>query len=1118
MFNKGNMKKRIGILLLGVMMALPAFGQFTMINIGTQPNDQTGDPLRVAFQKVNANFALLSGFTSNSVAFITQLMQGTNALPLNLGSSSNYPASSLTAPGGVVGQILTVTANGIGYSNAPVGGSGTATNLAFDKITSGANVAATMTVGTGGSLGTSGSGTIAATTASVASSLSSGATLTPAQVTNALPALLHASIDGNAASATTAGTATVAGTAGSATTATTAGTANALATGATLTPAQVTNALPALLHASVDGSAATATSATTAGSATTATTATTANNLAPGATLTPAQVTNALPALLHASVDGSAATATSATTAGSATTATTATTANNLAPGATLTPAQVTNALPAVLNVSIGGNAATASLATTANSASHATTADSATTATTATSASSAASANALAALSGLPQGGASLGQLLTFGTLGWGPATGSSGSSSLGSTYTLVTNGTVYFASPTGSSTNNGLSLAAPWTISYAVTHAGASNTILLVDGEYGGGAGLDIAVRGLVVEGINKNGPSFNGVSGYAFRLNVGVDASGVVFQGLHFTNCQYSPILLHETSLSNCIVRNNWVEHTGATWTNSQSASGIQIYPGVGALVEGNLSEWNGTNYLGFNHGIYAAGTNGVYRNNVCRYNGGYGIIINGHTAPDVDNLLYQNLLYGNVTGNYAQDDQLGVYADNSQSWAKTFIYNNTIISTGTYAVIAQNGNRLFTNNIIISKSEGIHRFNSEPISADYNLAPQALLFPGAHDVVSSNYGFVNSENGLYWLNQTSAARGAALTNIFGPVNFFGAAQSSVSDIGAFQFNSQYASDTRSLVAAGYADYWKTFQPTTLLGLTNSFVVSNQNASAVFFFDPANGAVGWIIGTNKCVSTNGVTTSVGATNISTYTRIVSMDWITASNGVYSALGNFGTLTVTTPPLLDLGSSSNYPGSKIVGAVPTATSATTATTASGVPFSGVTAATSAAALVIGSGGSLGASGTGTITATALASTATLTDAQRTNGLPTTLPFNVGGSSATAALATSATGALNATNSWDWTTNTAGQTTLTLGQSVFTNFAANFTVTGLANLPNNTERGGRWTGFNTSGGTVTVTTPATWHCSDYSTVHYCTNGNSIVLVVDVILGTITNCAVSQFR
>ena len=52
-------------------MTTPLYSQ-EVINIGTNPNDGTGDPLRVAFDKINNNFtSLFSTFTNSTVSTTT---------------------------------------------------------------------------------------------------------------------------------------------------------------------------------------------------------------------------------------------------------------------------------------------------------------------------------------------------------------------------------------------------------------------------------------------------------------------------------------------------------------------------------------------------------------------------------------------------------------------------------------------------------------------------------------------------------------------------------------------------------------------------------------------------------------------------------------------------------------------------------------------------------------------------------------------------------------------------------------------------------------------------------------------------------------------------------------
>ena len=83
--------------------------------------------------------------------------------------------------------------------------------------------------------------------------------------------------------------------------------------------------------------------------------------------------------------------------------------------------------------------------------------------------------------------------------------------------------------------------------------------------------------------------------------------------------------------------------------------------------------------------------------------------------------------------------------------------------------------------------------------------------------SHDIYTlnpGNVGFVNTNNGLYWLRSDSMARGNALSNACGPVDFFGRAQSSVADIGAFQYSENLLGDSRVFDPSPWfgAGYWQ------------------------------------------------------------------------------------------------------------------------------------------------------------------------------------------------------------------------------------------------------------------------------------------------------------------
>ena len=80
---------------------------FLGVGVGTTANDGTGDDLRTAFQKVNANFGWISntGFNAGNISVIGEVDAVTANISGNLILSSHYVPASNTAPG-TLGQIV----------------------------------------------------------------------------------------------------------------------------------------------------------------------------------------------------------------------------------------------------------------------------------------------------------------------------------------------------------------------------------------------------------------------------------------------------------------------------------------------------------------------------------------------------------------------------------------------------------------------------------------------------------------------------------------------------------------------------------------------------------------------------------------------------------------------------------------------------------------------------------------------------------------------------------------------------------------------------------------------------------------------------------------------------
>jgi len=140
-----------------------------------------------------------------------------------------------------------------------------------------------------------------------------------------------------------------------------------------------------------------------------------------------------------------------------------------------------------------------------------------------------------------------------------------------------------------------------------------------------------------------------------------------------------------------------------------------------------------------------------------------------------------------------------------------------YGNTLASPLDALGIVGGASNLvtatFTNNILIGILTLALNAGRYSIVSDCNLMSHVDNLPvGPHGMVTNYAGFVNTNSGLYWLNASSPARGAAFITSCGPVDFFGRAQSTVTDVGAFQYNSVYASDSRVLdPSPALPDYW-------------------------------------------------------------------------------------------------------------------------------------------------------------------------------------------------------------------------------------------------------------------------------------------------------------------
>lgn len=399
-------------------------------------------------------------------------------------------------------------------------------------------------------------------------------------------------------------------------------------------------------------------------------------------------------------------------------------------------------------------------------------------------------------------------------------------------STVTLTVNpmGKSFFVSPNGSRANNGLSIGSPWPLDYALANAGASNTIVLEDGAYYTNINLSTPSihSGLTIRALNKWGASFFGPPG-RHVVHTGYGVSNCVIDGLHFV---YS----YQDDVNLCgggTVQNCWISGAGRPpgWTtNTVQGQGVYVSTFASTntpvtIIQYSLIESNG-NTIGQDHGIYITASNTVVRGNVIRYNMAYGYQAASNLPGSIitGEQFYNNLVYGNGVGNGGKNCiviNANEFADTVVA-ATNWVFNNTLLNNGLIPVVlAYNGTIYLTNNIIVGGNGSWYLGNIDIVSgvgySDYNVVTNSFsgshAVDGGHNVITSlsSIGFVNATNGLYWLTGNSPARSAAY-NRPPPVDFFGAPQGSVSDIGAFQYNALYETDTRALdPSSAYPDYW-------------------------------------------------------------------------------------------------------------------------------------------------------------------------------------------------------------------------------------------------------------------------------------------------------------------
>lgn len=428
-----------------------------------------------------------------------------------------------------------------------------------------------------------------------------------------------------------------------------------------------------------------------------------------------------------------------------------------------------------------------------------------------------------------------------------------------------ITTNATSYgvslayptlYVSPYGLTNNLGTPLF-PLPMPYALTVVGGGRLIALTNFPASSYWDLTATNSGLTIEPVGYPNNCWNVflqvTNSAAASIFIEPGVSNVTVQGMEILNNTNQDAIKFVGAI-NTTLRDNYLHNNVG---NGMLGTAINI-----ALIERNLMVGNGTNNtdVGHFHGSYLQGTNITYRNNVAYdQTNGYGAQF--YPSNNVNLLVYNNLLFKNNRG----------MVISVEAGLTNYAFNNTIISNTSTAVQlygTTTGTVYLTNNIILNNGNGsIASAGGLTVIEDYNVVESAVSSPGTHDVVATSVSVVNGAGGLYWLTYSSVARNAAV-NQPPPVDFFGYPQTSVADIGAFQYgpDNWKSFDTRTLYQSAFPAYWD-----VKATLPEAYVATNTITAEIVA--STNAAT---LGTQLKSMTN--TATLGAQGLSLKTELVS------------------------------------------------------------------------------------------------------------------------------------------------------------------------------------------------------------------------------------------------
>jgi parallel beta-helix repeat protein len=309
------------------------------------------------------------------------------------------------------------------------------------------------------------------------------------------------------------------------------------------------------------------------------------------------------------------------------------------------------------------------------------------------------------------------------------------------------------YWISPDGRLSAKGSEYDPFPSIEDALARVGGGNTFIFKPGEY---IGAQITIlpehsgtsqNPTVLKSQNKyeavlHGSPFHNIyvkEGCKWVIIDGFESSGARYTGIK-ANADY-------TVIRNCRIHNNALQ-------------GIEAHDVYGTVIENNIIEYNGE-HLQYDHGMYVNGENLTIRNNIVRFNSGWGI----HLYPEIANSrIENNLVYGN--------NRWGICLYSRPGVGSNAIVNNTIVFNGGGIAVKNGRDEIIANNIIVNntmwmfeKSEPIRNLSSEDfldsnVLVDYNLCFPRYRQAGPHGI-TADPKFLDASKGTFYLTTGSPA---------------------------------------------------------------------------------------------------------------------------------------------------------------------------------------------------------------------------------------------------------------------------------------------------------------------------------------------------------------------